>query len=194
MKIASSSFNSGNLQEATRRRLQEMSSHRFLQLGCQGELKVVGQESDPWTAPELEDVFQRVRGLAEDPARGKKVTPSGLEEAAVALSAENLRVFERLEREETGGAEFLSPDGASWDVKSPLSPPPDQNWNYSADHQLVKVRKDFGNGDKVLLNLTRLTPQDRDVTLSLFQAELSCDERGQLLVFTDAGPYQSKGR
>lgn len=186
MKIASSHFSSGKLQEATHKRLQEMASHSFLQLGCQGELKVVGRESDPWTAPELQDAFQRVRDLAEDPARGNKVTPSGLEEAAVALSAENLEVFERLEREKTGAAEFLTPDGESWDVKSPLSPPPEQNWDYSPDHQLVKVRKDFGNGDKVLLNLTRLTPQDRDLTLSLFQEELSCDERGQVLIFTDA--------
>jgi hypothetical protein len=147
---------------------------------------VVGAESDPWTEVEIQDAYVRVRELAADPARGDKITEAGLEEAGVALTAENLGVFDKLERETTGGSEFQAPDGSKWDVKSPISPPQNQDWYFSPHHHLNKVRKDLSSGDNVLLNLTRVTPQDRDATLNLFSQEMTCDEKGRLLVLSDA--------
>ena len=186
MRIATPKPGSARLRQATMDRLNTMSSHRFLRLECDGSRTVVGAEQDPWTDKEIEDAHSRIRDLAGDPARGEKITEAGLDEAAVALTAENLHVFPRLEREKTGGAEFKAPDGSSWDVKSPLSPPPNQNWYYSPHHHLDKVRKDLDQGDNVFLNLTRVTEQDRDATLDLFSQELSCDEKGRILILSDA--------
>ena len=184
---------SSRLNEATRKRLHELSSFRFLRLENDGRRTLVGAESDPWTETELTDAFERVRSLASDPARGDKITPMGLEEAGVALTAENLHVFPRLDRESTGGSEFQAPDGTQWDVKSPFSPPADQGWFYSPHHQLEKVRDDLDGGENVLLNLSRVTSTDRDATLDLFGQELSQDERGRVLILTDA-PHHSNGK
>lgn len=179
---------SSRLYEATRRRLQEMSQSRFHQLQPDGSLLLVGRASDPWTEDELSLATERVRDLASDPARGDKITPMGLEEATVALSAENLHAFTRLEREKTGASEFQAPDGSTWDVKSPFSPPPDQGWEYSPEHQLEKVRDDLAQGDNILLNLTRVTPEDRDRTVDYLRQNLPIEERGQVLIFSDLNP------
>jgi hypothetical protein len=160
-----------------------MSTNRFLKLE-NNDWVTVGAESDPWTSQEISSAFQRVEALASDPARGNKVTEAGLEEAAVALTAENLHVFPALRREKSGGAEFVDPSGKNWDVKSPVSPPPDQDWQFAPEHHLTKVRKDFSNGDSVLLNLSRLVPADRDKTLKLFSQQLTENERGSLLVLS----------
>lgn len=171
-----------------RRRLKDMEEHRFLRMDCSGKFTAVGEAEDIWTQEELELVLPRVPELAGDPARGDKISKGGLEEAAVALTAENLEVFEHLERETTGSAEFVDENGVEWDVKSPLSPPEDQNWIFDPHHQLKKVRKDFSQGDKVLFNLTRLNSNDLRETLDLFTAELRCDERDDLLILTDEPP------
>jgi hypothetical protein len=186
MQISANKPGSAGLRQATLDRLNRMASHRFVRLGCDGSRTVVGAESDPWTSDEIEDAYDRVRELAADPARGDKITEAGLEEAGVALTAENLGVFPKLVREKTGGSEYQAPDGTKWDVKSPVSPPKDQNWYYSPHHHLDKVRKDLSSGDNIFLNLTRVTPTDRDSTLELFTQELSCDERGRLLILSDA--------
>lgn len=172
-------------QDFVARRLKEMEGHRFLSMDEQGNFQVVGEPLDEWTPEELQAVMPEVRELAADPARGDKISKGGLEEAAVALSAENLEVFEDLTRESTGSAEFEDENGVEWDVKSPLSPPPGQNWEFSPHHQLEKVRHDFAQGDKVLFNLTRLDDEDRGETIELFRRELRADERDDLLFFTD---------
>lgn len=170
------------------RRLKDMEEHRFLKMDCSGEFTAVGEAEDLWTPEELEAIRPRIPGLATDPARGTKISEGGLEEASVALTAENREVFDELERENTGSSEFIDEHGVEWDVKSPLSPPPHQNWEFSAEHQLKKVRKDFAQGDKVLFNLTRLNPNDLRETLDLFTAELNCEERDNLLVLADIVP------
>lgn len=162
-----------------------MEGHRFLSMDEQGNFKVVGEPEDRWTSSELESVMPQVGPLATDPARGEKISQGGLEEAAVALSAENLEVFEDLKRETTGSAEFEDEKGVEWDVKSPLSPPPGQNWEFSPEHQLEKVRHDFAQGDKVLFNLTRLNKDDLQETIELFRSHLLPEERDDLLFLTD---------
>lgn len=186
MQISAQKPGSARLRQAVIDRLDRMASHRFLRLGCDGSRALVGAESDPWTQAEVEDAYDRIRDLAADPARGDKITEAGLEEAGVALTAENLGVFDKLEREKTGGAEYQAPDGTKWDVKSPVSPPENQDWYFSPHHHLDKVRKDLSQGENVFLNLTQVTPTDRDSTLELFSQELSCDERGRLLILSDA--------
>ena len=178
---------SSGLQAHLRRRLQEMSGHRFVKIEESGDLTLVGRAQDPWTEDEISDAFRRVRSLASDPARGDKITPMGVEEASVALTAENLHTFHHLEREKTGASEFVDENNRFWDVKSPFSPPPEKiGWYYSPHHQLEQVRDDLAKGDRVLLNLSRLRPEHRDQTLDLFREQLTQNERGQLLVLTDA--------
>lgn len=168
-----------------------MEQHHFLKMDCSGKFIEVGEPEDIWTDQELAQLRPRIPELAGDPARGDNITEGGLEEAAVALTAENLEVFDHLERETTGGAEFVDEHGVEWDVKSPLSPPDGQNWVFSPDHQLKKVRKDFSQGDKVLFNLTRLNDKDLNATLKLLTLELSCEERDNLLILTDRAVGQN---
>ena len=175
-----------NPHQHARKRLKEVERFSFAELDCKGELHLVGESFDPWEPKEVEGAMERLESLAIDPAKGKKLQLGGVEEAIVALQAENLEVFDELSREESGGAEFVDEHGVEWDVKSPLSPPPGQNWEFSPEHQLKKVRRDFSQDDKVLFNLTRVSDIDRDRTLKLFKEELTCDERGMLLILTDA--------
>lgn len=186
MLVQASLPRGSKLHSIARRRLQEMSDHRFVRLQASKDMVVVGSESDPWTAAEMTSALERVREMASDPAKGNKINSAAIEEAAVALTAENLHVFESLNRETTGGAEFVDSDGQTWDVKSPVSVPEGQNWYFSPHHHLKKVRKDFANGDHVLLNLSRVNATDRDSTLSLLNQELTVSERNQLLILTDA--------
>jgi hypothetical protein len=178
--------NLAHFQDLIKRRLKEVESFNFARLDCDGNLHLVGESIDIWEPQELEDASARLESLALDPSRGLKLQAGGVEEAVVALQAENLGVFERLEREETGGAEFADEHGVEWDVKSPLSPSPDHNWKFSPHHQLKKVRRDFSQGDKVLLNLTRVSEDDRDQTLRVLHDSLSCSERENLLILSDA--------
>lgn len=168
-----------------RERLSDMSVRTFLSLNCEGKFEQVGNPSDSWTASELDRAVERSTALATDPAKGNKITDGGIEEAAVALTAEHLRVFEMVTRESSGGAEFIDEKQIAWDVKSPLSPPVNQNWQFSPSHQLEKVRHDFSQGDRVLFNLSRVNSKDRDDVLQLFSQELTCDERGQIVILTE---------
>jgi hypothetical protein len=169
-----------------RERLKGVEKFSFAALDNEGTLLQVGETYDPWEPQEIDQAMERLESLAIDPAKGPKLQLGGVEEAVVALQAENLEIFEHLSRESTGGAEFVDEHGVEWDVKSPLSPPPGQHWEFSPSHQLEKVRHDFAQGDKVLFNLTRVNEADRDKTLKLFKEELTTDERGMLLILTDA--------
>lgn len=174
--------------EFVTRRLKDMEDDEFYQMDESGEFDEVGEPEDLWTPEELAELRPRVPELATDPARGEKISNGGLEEAAVALTAENLEVFDRLERETTGSAEFVDEHGVEWDVKSPLSPPEGQNWEFDAEHQLKKLRKDFSQGDKVLFNLTRLNDEDARETIDLLKRELRPEERDDFLVLIDTDP------
>lgn len=169
-----------------------MESHRFLSLDCSGALHPVGESEDHWTESELDEVMPRVESLATDPARGSWIADTGLEEAAVALTAENLEVFESLRRETSGHSEFQDESGRAWDVKSPVSPPPNQGWNYSPHHHLEVVKKDLETGDRILLNLSRVTPEDAGATITVLQENLPCDFRDDLLILAPRRDFSSE--
>lgn len=166
-------------------RLRGMEDQVFVQLNGNNSFEQVGQPTDVWTTGELETALGRAPVLASDPAKGNKITDGGIEEAAVALTAERQKVFITATRESSGSAEFIDNYGTAWDVKSPLSPPEGQNWKFSPDHQLTKVRHDLSQGDKVLFNLSRVNDKDRDDTLQLLAQELTLNERGQIVILTD---------
>lgn len=162
-----------------------MQSQTFVRLTCEDTFVQVGAPAEKWDPNELKAALQRAPELATDPAKGNKITEGGIEEAAVALTAEHLHIFDSATRESSGSAEFIDNRGISWDVKSPLSPLPGQNWAYSPDHQLVKIRHDLSQGDRVLFNLSRVNDKDRDDTLKLLTDELTCGERSLLVILTD---------
>jgi hypothetical protein len=171
--------------ERVQQRLKGMEDQAFVRLNCDSTFSPLGTPVDSWSQEEIEAAVKRAPDLATDPAKGNKITDGGIEEAAVALTAEHQMLFSFATRESTGSAEFIDDKGIAWDVKSPLSPPPDQNWQFSPDHQLVKVRHDLAQGDQVLFNLSRVNDKDRDDTLSLFAHQLTCEERGKIVILTD---------
>jgi hypothetical protein len=162
-----------------------MQDQVFYRLTCNDEFSRVGADPPEWDSKSLHLALGRAAELASDPAKGNKISDGGIEEAAVALTAEHHSVFLQATRETSGSAEFIDDQGVAWDVKSPLSPPPGQNWAYSPDHQLVKIRHDLSQGDRVLFNLSRVNDKDRDDTLNLLKAELTCEERSKLVILTD---------
>lgn len=169
-------------------RLEGMEDQAFFQLTCEDRFLPVTDVRVEWDEKSLKDAIQRAPGLASDPAKGDKITDGGIEEAAVALTAERQQIFGRATRETSGSAEFIDDRGVAWDVKSPLSPPSaggKGTWVFSPDHQLKKVRHDLSQGDKVLFNLSRVNDKDRDDTLKLLTEELTCQERSQILILTD---------
>ena len=166
-------------------RLKAMDDKVFLRLTCQDRFETVSSAPAEWNEQQLRAALARGPELAADPAKGGKINDGSLEEAAVALTAEHQKALPKLTRETSGSAEFIDANGVAWDVKSPLSPPPGQNWSSSPEHQITKIRHDLGQGDKVLFNLSRVNEKDRDATLALMQEKLSCQERSQLLILTD---------
>lgn len=98
--------------------------------------------------------------LAKDPARGHKIDPATLEEASVAVHAGASGVLKDVAREKTGHSEFTDWQSQRWDVKSPISPPPEKQWwVFDASHEADVVQHEVEGDEKVLLNLTRCTPE-----------------------------------
>lgn len=180
-----SSANSAQYSVKVQERLRGMQDQTFMRLTCDDHFARVGSETMEWDLKSLQNAVARSAELASDPAKGGKITDGSIEEAAVALTAERQHVFEHATRESTGSAEFIDDKGVAWDVKSPLSPPPGQNWVFSPDHQVEKIRHDLSQGDRVLFNLSRVNDKDRDDTLNLLKKELTCQERSQILILTD---------
>lgn len=167
-------------------RLLAMEDQTFFRLNCDDTFSLAGSPSVEWDHKSIQQAIGRSEALASDPAKGGKITDGSIEEAAVALTAERQHIFELATRESSGSAEFIDDKGVAWDVKSPLSPPPGQNWVFSPDHQVEKIRHDLSQGDRVLFNLSRVNDKDRDDTLNLLKKELTCQERSQILILTDA--------
>jgi hypothetical protein len=125
--------------------------------------------------------------LARDPARGNKISEASLEEAAVALHAKHSGVLDNPAREKTGGSEFVDAAGQSWDVKSPFSPPPQYpDWIFDAQHHVEVVRHEVSGGERVLLNLTRCTPQDAAAVKQQLIDALSDWDEQRVLVLANA--------
>lgn len=165
-------------------RVEQLDHHRWARLTAEG-LKTEGEAPNPWTQDEFCGASHRADALALDPAKGDRITPGGVEEAAVALMGEHLGLFDHFQRESSGSAEFVDQSGVEWDVKSPLTPPEGQDWFFDPHHQLGKIRHDFSQGDRVLLNLSRVSDEDAVDLLELLHQELSFDEKGQLLIFLE---------
>lgn len=122
--------------------------------------------------PTSESYWQDQLSLAIDPARGTKIGQAGLEEAAVAVHAQNAGVLRCPQREKTGASEFV--DGRYyWDVKSPVSPLPGANWQFDVNHQVEVVKDEIRGKERVLLNLTRCTPEDAEAVRSALVSNLS---------------------
>lgn len=143
-----------------------------------------GEEPLSPCLPEDEQAIRkRGNSLASDPARGKKVSPGSIEEAAIAFMAEKSGIMAKpVTRETTGSSEFIDACNRRWDVKSPLSPPPGAPWAMDAAHQLVKIRQEFTSKESVLLNLTRCNEKDTAEIIALLKRELSEDERSRIAV------------
>lgn len=162
-----------------------MQDHRFIALDNDG-VSSRGEEPHPFSEEDRGEVYDKGPDLARDPARGDKILPQTLEEASVALMAEHLEVFETVRRESSGSAEFVDEKGQAWDVKSPVSPPPEQGWFFAPEHHLGKIREDFDQGDRVLLNLSRCNEQDSQTMIEHLNQSLTQDEKGRLLILCRA--------
>ncbi|MDQ7822409.1 MAG: hypothetical protein RDV48_06400 [Candidatus Eremiobacteraeota bacterium] len=151
-----------------------------------GSLDPTGKSSAGEALGALPQLKDRAEELASDPAKGKKITPGSIEEAAVGAYAEACGVVPpTVTREATGAAEFIDGKGAPWDVKSPLSPPQGARWSFDAPHILVKLRHDLGEGEGVLLNLSNCNKADADAVINLIKSDFSNEERSQVRILVN---------
>lgn len=133
--------------------------------------------------PDWEQAEPLMISLAADPAKGGKMTPGSIEEAAVGIYAGLAGVSAPpMTREETGAAEFVDGNSVKWDVKSPKSPPPGAKWTFDAEHQLVKIRHDQSNGEVVMLNLSNCTAADTRQLIDLINRDMTDKERENIVV------------
>jgi hypothetical protein len=128
------------------------------------------------------DLRGRFPDLSLDPAK-RKVTPGSVEEAAVGMFAERHRIMVApISREPTGAAEFISGNGAVWDVKSPLSPRPGQGWQFDAQHQVEKILHELSQDHSVLLNLSRTAPTDSEAVIAALHSALTAEQQARVVV------------
>jgi hypothetical protein len=141
--------------------------------GSQGSIK----------APDWNKTEPLMAELAADPAKGGKMTPGSVEEAAVGIYADLAGITAPpIMREETGAAEFVDGKSVKWDVKSPKSPPPGARWTFDAEHQLVKIRHDQSSGEIVMLNLASCNVDDTRRLLDLINTQMTDKERENIVV------------
>jgi hypothetical protein len=150
----------------------------WVSLGGAEGYSPLGKGAKPIQENDWKGTLARIETLSKDPAKGGKATPGSVEEAIVGVYAELAGVVAPpIVRESTGAAEFVDGKEIKWDVKSPKSPPPGARWSFDADHQIVKIRHDQSNGEKVLLNLSSCNPGDTSTLLALINRELTDEER-----------------
>lgn len=150
-----------------------------------GNNKIEASGSQNVSVPENEvpELASRIEKLSLDPAKGGKPTPGSVEEAQVGIYAELAGVVAPpIIREETGAAEFVDENQIKYDVKSPKSPPPGAKWAFDAAHQIVKIRHDQSNGEKVLLNLSKCTPGDTSTLILEIMQNLNPEELKNLSI------------
>jgi len=140
-------------------------------------------KNGPIKVPDWEQAEPMMISLAADPAKGGKMTPGSIEEAAVGIYAGLAGIAAPpVSREETGAAEFVDGNSVKWDVKSPKSPPPGAKWNFDAEHQLVKIRHDQSNGEIVMLNLSECNAADTRQLIALINRDMTDRERENIVV------------
>ncbi|MBX3165945.1 MAG: hypothetical protein KF760_00980 [Candidatus Eremiobacteraeota bacterium] len=127
--------------------------------------------------------------LARDPARGHKIDPATIEEAAVAVHAESSGVLRQVEREKSGHSEFTDWQSRRWDVKSPISPPLDKEfWVFDVNHEAEVVQHEVQSDENVLLNLTRCTAQDAAALCQALLERLPDWQARKVLVLAATAP------
>jgi hypothetical protein len=138
------------------------------------------------TDAQWDETASRIETLSKDPAKGGKPTPGSVEEAVVGVYAEMAGIAAPpVIRESTGAAEFVDGNHVQWDVKSPKSPPPGARWVFDPDHQVVKIRHDQSNGEKVMLNLSCCNQADTATLLALLNRELSDEECRNIVILVN---------
>ncbi|MBO4644099.1 MAG: hypothetical protein J5716_05785 [Alphaproteobacteria bacterium] len=138
-----------------------------------------GQQDKHRYIKKIEDVPARYREhprfdeLSRDPAHKGDRPEKVLREAMSALEAEmSGKVAGPVTRGDTGYIDFYDGEGYPFDVKTPLSPSPGDNWQFSpyqvADTILDQLKKDHKNkltGEEqpvaVLLDTTYMKEEDR---------------------------------
>lgn len=156
--------------------------YRWARLEPQG-LVATGRPPEP--IEHLDQVAADHVDWSKDPAKGDRVDEKSLQEAAVAVLAEHLGVLSELQRESTGHSEFVDGQQQAWDVKSPVSPDR-EGWIFDPHHHLEVLREDLGQGEAILLDLSRLRKPDATSLLSVLHQGLEVQERNQVLVLLEA--------
>lgn len=136
---------------------------RFAQMAGARWTTLQGQElpQQAVAVPSDEAFWNDQVDLARDPARGHKIDPATIEEASVAVHAEASGVLREVKREISGHSEFTDWQSRCWDVKSPISPPPEKEWwVFDPNHEAEVVQHEVSGDEGVLLNLTRCNAQD----------------------------------
>lgn len=152
-------------------------------------LQGVELEQQAVAVPEQDGYWQEKLELAKDPARGHKIDPATIEEAAVAVHAGSSGVLRQVEREKTGRSEFTDWQSQRWDVKSPISPPPDKEfWVFDVNHEAEVVHHEVEGDENVLLNLTRCTPRDAAALRQALLEQLDEWQSRKVLVLAATAP------
>ena len=155
---------------------------RWARLEPQG-LVATGRPPEP--IDNLDQVAADHVDWSKDPAKGERVDEKSLQEAAVAVLAEHLGVLTDLQRESTGHSEFLDGQQQAWDVKSPVSPDR-EGWIFDPHHHLEVLREDLGQGEAILLDLSRLNRSDATSLVSILDQGLEIHERDHVLLLLEA--------
>ncbi|MFN8607800.1 MAG: hypothetical protein U0931_09720 [Vulcanimicrobiota bacterium] len=160
---------------------------RFAQMAGARWTTLQGQEvpQKPVTVSPDEAYWNEHLELARDPARGHKIDQATLEEASVAVHAQASGVLRQVQREGTGHSEFTDWQSRCWDVKSPISPPPDKEWwVFDPNHEAEVVHNEVAGDEGVLLNLTRCNPRDASALRQALLERLQPWESSKVLVLS----------
>ena len=103
----------------------------------------------------------RIKILARDPAQGGKVTPKTVREAEVAVSLEESgKVPGPIQRDPTGGADFIDGSGKPWDVKGFDSGHSPAQGGFDLATDAGAVDKSLTLGEDVMLDTGKMSPAD----------------------------------
>lgn len=99
----------------------------------------------------------RLEELARDPAHGGRITEGSAQEARAAQGLEDSGQLPRVQRDPTGGADFIDETGQAWDVKGFNSQYPK---GYDLESATTKIATSLRDGENVILDTTKMSPAD----------------------------------
>ena len=108
-----------------------------------------GDEPDP----------ERLDELARDPAHGGRITPGSRQEARIAVDLDRTGRLPGLERDPSGGADFVEPNGQLWDVKGFNSAYAN---GYDLDSAMAKIADSLAVDENVILDATKMSEAHLD--------------------------------